>query len=170
MRAWRACLLASFFSHPALQSVLTHKSMRRACYSLAMFGAAKMASTSSLSCWSRSASTSPGTETIPQELADTIDGIIKKDRMVVFLTGTPQQPRCRFTAATVDMFAQLGVKYSFYDILQDDEICEGLKVHSGWPTYPQIYVDGELIGGYDVCKTMLLNGELTKLLKAKDLL
>lgn len=90
--------------------------------------------------------------------------------MVVFLTGTPTAPRCRFTAATVDILKQLGVKYSFFDILEDDEICEGLKVHSGWPTLPQIFIDGELIGGYDVCKTMLLSGDLTKLLKEKDMI
>lgn len=118
----------------------------------------------------RQGTTTTSQETIPQELAEAIDGIIKKDRMVVFLTGTPNQPRCRFTAATVDILKQLGVKYSFYDILQDDEVCEGLKIHSGWPTYPQIYIDGELIGGFDVCKTMLLSGELTKLLKAKDMI
>lgn len=119
--------------------------------------------------WGRSASTT-SSETISPELAAVIDSIIKKDRMVVFLTGTPTAPRCRFTAATVDILKQLGVKYSFFDILEDDEICEGLKVHSGWPTLPQIFIDGELIGGYDVCKTMLLSGDLTKLLKEKDMI
>lgn len=103
-------------------------------------------------------------------LADVLDAIIRKDRMVVFLTGTPTQPRCRFTVATVDILRQLGVKYSYFNILDDDEVCEGLKEYSSWPTYPQVYIDGELIGGYDVIKKMLLDGDLTKLLKDKDLL
>ncbi|KEG14008.1 glutaredoxin-like protein [Trypanosoma grayi] len=103
-------------------------------------------------------------------LAAAIGGIIAKDRVVVFLTGTPEKPRCRFTAQMVDMLQQLEVHYSFCNILDDDEVCEGLKTYSDWPTYPQLYIDGELIGGYDVCKNMLLSGQLTQLLKEKELL
>jgi monothiol glutaredoxin len=143
--------------------------MRRVSYALSTTAVWAAASSLCASCRFETTS-SPPPDKISEELANAIDVIIKKDRMVVFLTGTPQRPRCRFTAATVDILKQLGVKYSFFDILDDDEICEGLKVHSGWPTYPQIYVDGELVGGYDVCKSMLLSGELTKLLKEKDLL
>ncbi|KAG8347388.1 putative Glutaredoxin [Trypanosoma vivax] len=109
-------------------------------------------------------------EQVPPVLATAISNVISKDRVVVFLTGTPEEPRCGFTIKMVDMLAQLGIRYSFFNILEDDEICEGLKRYSDWPTYPQLYIDGNLIGGYDVCKDMLLNGQLTKLLKEKDLI
>ena len=107
---------------------------------------------------------------LPRELQETIRGIIGQSRIVVFLTGTPDEPRCRFTSALVDILRQVGVHYSFYNILEDDEVCEGLKEFSSWPTYPQVYVDGELLGGYDVTKQLLLSGELTKMLKEKNLL
>ncbi|ORC90440.1 glutaredoxin-like protein [Trypanosoma theileri] len=107
---------------------------------------------------------------VSPQLSAVISGIIAKDRVVVFLTGTPEEPRCRFTMQMVDMMNQIGIKYSFFNILDDDDVCEGLKTYSDWPTYPQLYIDGELLGGYDVCKNMMLNGELTKLLKEKGLL
>ncbi|RNF03577.1 glutaredoxin-like protein [Trypanosoma rangeli] len=107
---------------------------------------------------------------VAPELAASIQDIISRDRVVIFLTGTPEQPRCRFTVQMVDMMRQLDVPYSFFNVLDDDEVCEGLKTYSDWPTYPQLYIDGELVGGYDVCKNMLLNGQLTKLFKGKNLL
>ncbi|RNF09046.1 glutaredoxin-like protein [Trypanosoma conorhini] len=107
---------------------------------------------------------------VSPELAACIKDIILRDRVVIFLTGTPEQPRCRFTVQMVDMMRQVGVPYSFFNVLDDDEVCEGVKTYSDWPTYPQLYIDGELVGGYDVCKSMLLSGQLTKLLKEKELL
>ncbi|KAG5511395.1 hypothetical protein JKF63_07358 [Porcisia hertigi] len=107
---------------------------------------------------------------VMEDLAKDLHEIIHHDRLVVFLTGTPQQPRCRFTAQLVDLLNQLGVKYSFFNIIDDDEVCEGLKAYSDWPTYPQVYVDGELLGGYDICKEMMLNGTLTSMLKEKNLM
>lgn len=88
----------------------------------------------------------------------------------MFLTGTPEQPRCRFTVQLVDLFNQLGIKYSFFNILDDEEVCEGLKTYSEWPTYPQIYIDGELLGGYDICKNMMLDGTLIRTFKEKELM
>lgn len=88
---------------------------------------------------------------------------------MVFLTGTPQEPRCGFTARITSLLDQMGVPYSFHDINADDEVCEALKEYSQWPTYPQLYVDGQLIGGYDVCKEQVLSGELPRLLKEKGL-
>lgn len=103
-------------------------------------------------------------------LAKDLHGIINNDRLVMFLTGTPEEPRCRFTMQVVDLMDQLGVRYGFFNILDDEEVCEGLKRYSDWPTYPQVYMDGELLGGYDICKQMMLDGTLTKTLKEKDLL
>ncbi|KPI84134.1 glutaredoxin-like protein [Leptomonas seymouri] len=107
---------------------------------------------------------------VPAALAKDIKDIIHHDRLVVFLTGTPEQPRCRFTVQLVDLLNQLGIKYSFFNILDDDEVCEGLKRYSDWPTYPQVYVDGELLGGYDVCRHMMLDGSLIHTFKEKELL
>lgn len=107
---------------------------------------------------------------VPKELATDLHHIIHHDRLVAFLTGTPEQPRCRFTVQLVDLFNQLGIKYSFFNIMEDEEVCEGLKAYSDWPTYPQVYLDGELLGGYDIMKKMTLEGSLTKLLKEKDLM
>ena len=107
---------------------------------------------------------------VPVDLAKDIKDIIEHDRIVVFLTGTPEQPRCRFTVQLVDLLNQLGIKYGFFNILDDDEICEGLKKYSDWPTYPQVYLDGELLGGYDICKSMMLDGSLIRTLKEKELM
>ncbi|AYU75937.1 monothiol glutaredoxin [Leishmania donovani] len=107
---------------------------------------------------------------VSDDLAKDLHDIICHDRLVVFLTGTPSQPRCRFTAQLVDLLDQLGVKYSFFNIMDDEEVCEGLKAYSDWPTYPQVYVDGELLGGFDICKTMMLDGTLTTMLKDKQLI
>ncbi|KAF8291563.1 putative monothiol glutaredoxin [Trypanosoma cruzi] len=111
-----------------------------------------------------------GPEKVAPALAASIKDIILKDRVVIFLTGTPEEPRCRFTAQMVDMMQQMGVQYSFFNVLDDDDVCEGLKTYSDWPTYPQLYIDGELVGGYDVCNNMLLNGQLTRLFQEKKLL
>jgi len=96
--------------------------------------------------------------------------LIHQGRIVVFLTGTPEEPRCGFTARIVDLLAQLPIQYTPVNILDDDEVCEGLKSYSNWPTYPQVYIDGELIGGFDITRKMLLDGSLPKLLKEKKLL
>ena len=107
---------------------------------------------------------------VSAELRADIEGKLKADRVVVFLTGTPQQPRCGFTMRMVDLLGQFGVKYTSFDIMEDDNFCQGLKDYADWPTYPQFYVDGELIGGYDAIKTMALDGSLAKMLKDKKLL
>jgi Grx4 family monothiol glutaredoxin len=99
-----------------------------------------------------------------------IEDAIHKGRIVAFLTGTPEDPHCGFTVRIVELLEQLNVNFEHFDVLSDDEVCEGLKAYSDWPTYPQLYVDGDLIGGYDVVKGMMLDGSLVKLLKEKKLL
>lgn len=107
---------------------------------------------------------------VSAELQKEVEGKLASDRIVVFLTGTPEMPRCGFTARIVDLFRQFGVNYTSYDILESDEFCEGLKVYADWPTYPQVYVDQKLVGGYDVIKQMAMDGSLVKMLKDKKLL
>lgn len=107
---------------------------------------------------------------VPAVLAKDLQSLTHHSKLVLFLTGTPQHPRCRFTVMLLDIINQLGVEYSYFDILDDEEVCEGLKVFSDWPTYPQLYLDGKLIGGYDVCKAMMLDGSLIKLFEEHKLI
>ena len=123
------------------------------------------------SCSSRWSSAAPPVgDDLTAELKSTLEKLIRQDRIVVFLTGTPQRPRCRFTAAMTDLLGQLGIKYTYVDIMEDDEVCEGLKSFSSWPTYPQLYIDGELIGGYDITKELVLSGKFTQMLRDKKLM
>lgn len=92
--------------------------------------------------------------------------LINKDRVMIFITGTPSRPRCGFTGRLIEMLGEYDVKYSYYDVMADDDACAALKTFSDWPTYPQVYVGGELIGGMDICKEMHEKGELAAALGA----
>jgi monothiol glutaredoxin len=94
-----------------------------------------------------------------QRIADTI----AKDRVMLFMKGSPQMPQCGFSAAVVGVLKELGATYGSYNILADPELREGLKEYSSWPTYPQLYVDGKLVGGADIVRDLHAKGELAKL-------
>ena len=94
-----------------------------------------------------------------QRIADTI----AKDRVMLFMKGNPQMPQCGFSAAVVGMLKETGATYGSYNILADPELREGLKEYSSWPTFPQLYVDGKLIGGADIVRDLHARGELVKL-------
>ncbi|HEY2728331.1 MAG TPA: Grx4 family monothiol glutaredoxin [Polyangia bacterium] len=94
-----------------------------------------------------------------QRIADTI----AKDRVMLFMKGNPQMPQCGFSAAVVGMLKETGATYGSYNILSDPELREGLKEYSSWPTFPQLYVDGKLIGGADIVRDLHAQGELVKL-------
>ena len=96
-----------------------------------------------------------------QRIADTI----AKDRVMLFMKGSPQMPQCGFSAAVVGVLKEVGATYGSYNILADPELREGLKEYSSWPTYPQLYVDGKLVGGADIVRDMHAKGELAKLLQ-----
>ena len=66
---------------------------------------------------------------------------------MLFMKGTPAEPRCKFSRATCDLLEENGIKYASFDILQDEEVRQGLKAFSNWPTYPQFYANGALVGG-----------------------
>ena len=95
-----------------------------------------------------------------QRIADTI----AKDRVMLFMKGNPQMPQCGFSAAVVGMLKETGATYGSYNILADPELREGLKEYSSWPTFPQLYVDGKLIGGADIVRDLHAKGELKKIL------
>ncbi len=86
--------------------------------------------------------------------------------VLLYMKGTPDFPQCGFSGQTVAALNAVGVPFAFVNIYEDQEIREGLKVYSNWPTFPQLYVKGELIGGSDIVVEMYNSGELKKLLDA----
>jgi monothiol glutaredoxin len=93
-----------------------------------------------------------------------IHGYVDADPVVLFMKGTPVFPQCGFSAQVVQVLSLLGVKFKAYDVLVDDELRQGIKEFSNWPTIPQLYVKGELVGGCDIVREMYQNGELGELL------
>ena len=98
-----------------------------------------------------------------------IDTMIESDDVVLFMKGTPDFPQCGFSANVVGILNYLGINYQSYNVLDDIELREGIKVYSEWPTIPQIYIKKEFIGGCDIVKEMFESGELTKLLESKGI-
>jgi monothiol glutaredoxin len=96
------------------------------------------------------------------EIRDFIENAIAENRVMLFMKGTPHQPACGFSARTAGALNALGVKYAALDILPDPRIREQLSGLSGWPTIPQLFVDGELIGGCDIVSEMFETGELAE--------
>jgi len=98
------------------------------------------------------------------EIKGFIENAIKENRVMLFMKGTPQQPACGFSMRTSGALNALSVKYAALDILPDPRIREELSAVSGWPTIPQLFVDGELVGGSDIVMEMFESGELAELL------
>jgi monothiol glutaredoxin len=96
------------------------------------------------------------------EIHDFLDNAIKENRVMLFMKGTPHQPACGFSARTSACLNALGVKYAALDILPDPRIRQELSELSGWPTIPQLFVDGELVGGCDIVTEMYESGELAE--------
>ena len=93
---------------------------------------------------------------------------IEANRIMLYMKGSPEIPMCRFSKTVVDILQQLNAQYSSADVLQDMELREGIKQFSDWPTIPQLYVDGEFVGGCDIAVEMFESGELQRLLDGKD--
>ncbi|KAM6915192.1 glutaredoxin-related protein 5, mitochondrial [Xenentodon cancila] len=92
--------------------------------------------------------------------------MVKKDKVVVFMKGTPGQPMCGFSNAVVQILRMHGVDdYAAYNVLEDQDLREGVKVFSNWPTIPQVYFNGEFVGGCDILLQMHQNGDLVEELK-----
>jgi monothiol glutaredoxin len=87
--------------------------------------------------------------------------------VVLYMKGTPVFPQCGFSAQVVQVLSLAGVKFKAFDVLADDEIRQGIKEFSNWPTIPQLYVKGEFVGGCDIIREMYQSGELAALLKDK---
>eukprot|EP00002_Diphylleia_rotans_P009738 TRINITY_DN20089_c0_g1_i1.p1 TRINITY_DN20089_c0_g1~~TRINITY_DN20089_c0_g1_i1.p1 ORF type:complete len:341 (-),score=85.06 TRINITY_DN20089_c0_g1_i1:15-1037(-) len=89
-----------------------------------------------------------------------LEQLVNKEPVMLFMKGEPQAPRCGFSRKIVDLLELNGIKYGSFDILEDNQVREGLRTFSNWPTYPQLYVKGELIGGLDIVQEMHESGEL----------
>ena len=95
---------------------------------------------------------------------DRIKNLISSSKVFLFMKGMPQFPQCGFSANVIAMLDHLGAEYKTFDILSDMDIRQGVKEFSNWPTYPQLYVDGELIGGNDIIHELFESSELKELL------
>ena len=93
---------------------------------------------------------------------------LESNPVLVYMKGTPDFPQCGFSGQTVAALKAIGRPFSYVNIFDDPEIREGLKTYSNWPTFPQLYVDGELVGGCDIVVEMYHSGELQKLLTETD--
>ncbi|KAL4640179.1 glutaredoxin-3 [Arapaima gigas] len=104
-----------------------------------------------------------GAKEHPQEdLNERLKRLINSASCMVFMKGSPQEPRCGFSRQLVQILNDHGIQYSSFDILSDEEVRQGLKTYSNWPTYPQVYVNGELVGGLDIIKELVESKELEK--------
>ena len=101
------------------------------------------------------------------EPASRIAEIVRADDIVLFMKGTALFPQCGFSSRAVAILDHLGATYQTVDVLQDPEIRQGIKEYSDWPTIPQLYVNGEFVGGSDIMMEMFESGELQELLAAK---
>ncbi len=94
-----------------------------------------------------------------------IEQEIKSHKVVLFVKGTPQAPQCGFSAATMELFQKMNVPFHSVDVIANSDIRRTLPEVSKWPTFPQVFIDGKLIGGCDIIREMHDSGELQKLLK-----
>ncbi len=97
------------------------------------------------------------------DVMERIDKAVKDNPVVIFMKGTPQLPSCGFSSRASQALVQTEVAFSYVNILEDPEIFENLPRYADWPTFPQVYVDGELIGGCDITLEMFQSGELKKM-------
>ena len=98
-----------------------------------------------------------------------IENEVKSNDVVLFMKGTPQFPMCGFSGQVVQILDYLGVPFKGLNVLESDELRQGIKDFSSWPTIPQLYVKGEFVGGCDIIREMFQAGELQSLLKEKGL-
>ena len=103
------------------------------------------------------------------DVSENIKNEIKSNDVVLFMKGTPVFPMCGFPAATVQILSDIGVKFNSVNVLDSNEMREGIKKFSNWPTIPQLYVKEEFIGGCDIVKEMYETGELLELFNSRGI-
>ena len=100
-------------------------------------------------------------------VSDRIQSEIDENSVVLYMKGSPMMPQCGFSAAIAQALTMMEVKFKGIDVLADDELRNGIKEFSSWPTIPQLYVKGEFVGGCDIVREMYENGELKELFESK---
>ena len=103
------------------------------------------------------------------EINGKIKGYNKDNEVVLYMKGNPTFPQCGFSSTVVQILKHMGVDFQSHDVLQDEELREGIKKYSNWPTIPQLYVKEEFIGGCDIIKEMFESGELKDFFSEKDI-
>jgi monothiol glutaredoxin len=102
-------------------------------------------------------------------IRETIAKDVAANDVVLFMKGTPQMPQCGFSSTVVKILEHLGVPFKGVNVLASEELREGIKAFSNWPTIPQLYVKGEFVGGCDIVREMFQAGELKELFDAKGI-
>ena len=104
-----------------------------------------------------------------QQIKDLINGEIENNEVCLFMKGTPDAPQCGFSMAVSNMLKILDIKFKGINVLENENLRQGIKEFSDWPTIPQLYIKKEFVGGSDIVKEMYENGELIKLLESKNI-
>ena len=104
------------------------------------------------------------------EIKSKIEQMIKENEVCLFMKGTPDAPQCGFSMAVTNVLKHLNVKFKGVNVLESEELRQGIKDFSDWPTIPQLYVKGEFIGGCDIVKEMFEKGELKSFFEKKNLI
>ena len=102
------------------------------------------------------------------DIQQQIDQVVRENDLVLFMKGTPDFPQCGFSGRAVQILTALGTKFVGVNVLESDEVREGIKAYSNWPTIPQFYANGEFIGGSDILMEMYESGELEELLNSES--
>jgi monothiol glutaredoxin len=105
------------------------------------------------------------TPDLTPEVMTKIEALIKQDKIMVFMKGNKLMPQCGFSNTVVQILNTLGVPFETTNILEDNELRQGIKEYSNWPTIPQVYIDGEFVGGCDIVMEMHQRNELAPLVK-----
>ena len=100
------------------------------------------------------------------DVKERIESAIKSNKVMIFMKGTRQFPQCGFSAATVEVFEELGVQFGTVDVLADAELRDEIKRYSNWPTIPQVYIGGKFVGGCDIVRELYESGELKPMVES----
>ena len=103
------------------------------------------------------------------EIQTTIKEVVENNDVVLFMKGTKETPQCGFSNAVVNTLSFMNVDFKDVNVLEDDSLREGIKSFTDWPTIPQLYVNGEFVGGCDIIQDMYKSGELSLVLKSKNI-
>jgi monothiol glutaredoxin len=100
-----------------------------------------------------------------QEVLQAIDQDVKSNKIIMFVKGTKTMPQCGFSAATISIFNKLGKPFETRDILANPDLRRLVPAYSDWPTFPQVFINGQFVGGCDICTELFEQGELQKLVE-----